>query len=164
MSQTTQPVTPQAEPPKKKRKGLYFLLIVAVFVVIGIAASSNGDKDSSEPPAFSKGTGSHQSAAKPEPKAVDAFKAYVEKNGTAVEKAAAKHVTKVQGADGNNDILDAADIYTDYAGDMVSDDAGRGKLLAAAFADWQQSRGKESKNGLVTVYNNTGDILSNGKY
>jgi hypothetical protein len=88
----------------------------------------------------------------------------VQAHGTATEKASAQHITKVQGADSNNDILDAADIYTDYAGGMMGPHQSDGKLIASAFADWEASRGKNSSNGLVTVYDKTGQILSNGNY
>ncbi|WP_331283973.1 hypothetical protein [Streptomyces sp. H39-S7] len=65
----------------------------------------------------------------------------------------------VQGADKSNGLLDTAQIHTDCAGDIMSDDAGKGELIASAFADW-----KDSKNGLVTVYNASGELLSNGNY
>jgi hypothetical protein len=161
----TQPTMPQPEAPKKKRRGcLYGVLGAAVFVVIIVAASSNGDKDSSGP---SKDTGSHSSQKAPA-KAEDQvkeFKAYAAKhNVPSGVVAAVGHVIKIQGADGNNDILDSADIYTDYAGDMMSNDSAGAKLIASSFADWQKSRGKDSKNGLVTVYNKSGDMLNNGKY
>lgn len=87
------------------------------------------------------------------------FKAFVSKNGTPTEKDAVKHVTKVQGADEQNDILDSAEVHTDYTGGMFGSDASKGKLLASAFADW-----KDSKNGLVTVYDKDGEMLSNGNF
>lgn len=99
--------------------------------------------------------------------AVEEFTAYVNANGTGPEKTAAKHVTKIIGADGDNDILDTAEIHTDYTGsimDLDSGVSGSGKLLASSFAEWQKSRGKDSKNGLVSVYNASGDLISNGQY
>ncbi|WNM35800.1 hypothetical protein RKE30_38330 [Streptomyces sp. Li-HN-5-11] len=111
----------------------------------------------------SNGTGSAKTAT-PQQSTADAFKAYVKKHESAKTREAAAHVTKVQGADKNNDVLDTAEIYTDYTGDLVSADAGNAKLLASAFADFQAGRGKASKNGLVTVYNVDGDVLSNGNY
>ncbi|WP_406411161.1 hypothetical protein OG923_20795 [Streptomyces halstedii] len=89
----------------------------------------------------------------------DQFKAFVDENGTDAEKAAAAHVTKVQGADESNGILDAAEVYTDFTGGLMGPHRGEGKLLASAFADW-----KDSKNGLVTIYDEAGEILSNGTY
>ncbi|MEU4033269.1 hypothetical protein [Streptomyces collinus] len=180
-----QPGYPQPPvPPKKRSKAkLGCLGVLAVIVVGGIASAvGSGSDDSSAGAASSaastgsskgtsssksrgssKGTGSSKAAA-PQQSTVDAFKAYVKKHESAKTREAAAHVTKVQGADKNNDILDTADIYTNYTGDLVSADAGNAKLLASAFADFQAGRGKGSKNGLVTVYNADGDILSNGNY
>jgi hypothetical protein len=180
-----QPGFPQPPvPPKKRSKAkLGCLGVLAVIVIGGIASAvGSGSDDSSAGAApsaastgSSKGTGSSESrgpskgtgsskAAAPQQSTVDAFKAYVKKHESAKTREAAAHVTKVQGADKNNDIIDTADIYTDYTGDLVSADAGNAKLLASAFADFQAGRGKASKNGLVTVYNADGDILSNGNY
>lgn len=104
-------------------------------------------------------------ASKEETKsAVQQFKEYVSKNGTPTEAAAVKHVTKIQGGDDINNILDTADVYTDYTGGMMGGHANDGKLIATAFADWQQSRGKASENGLVTVYDANAEVLSNGKF
>lgn len=159
-------------PPKKRSKAkLGCLGVLAVIVIGGIASvagsgsddTSAGAASSAASTGSSKGTGSPKAAA-PQQSTVDAFKAYVKKHESAKTREAAAHVTKVQGADKKNDILDTADIYTDYTGDLVSADAGNAKLLASAFADFQAGRGKASKNGLVTVYNADGDILSNGNY
>ncbi|MFF0780905.1 hypothetical protein [Streptomyces sp. NPDC003720] len=180
-----QPGYPQPPvPPKKRSKAkLGCLGVLAVIVIGGIASAvGSGSDDSSAGAASSaastgsskgtsssksrgssKGTGSSKTAA-PQQSTVDAFKAYVKKHESAKTRQAATHVTKVQGADKNNDILDTADIYTNYTGDLVSADAGNAKLLASAFADFQAGRGKASKNGLVTVYNADGGILSNGNY
>ena len=87
------------------------------------------------------------------------FKAFVEENGTPQEKEAVAHVTKVQGADEQNDILDTADIYTDFTGGLMGEGSGPAKLIASAFADW-----KQSENGLVTVYDADGELLGNGQF
>ncbi|MBB4900067.1 hypothetical protein FHS37_004129 [Streptomyces griseostramineus] len=87
------------------------------------------------------------------------FKAFVQKNGTAQEKEAVAHVTKVQGADEQNDILDTADVYTDFTGGVMGEGTGPAKLIASAFADW-----KQSENGLVTVYDADGELLGNGEF
>lgn len=178
-----QSVHPQPPvPPKKRSKAkLGCLGVLAVIAIGGIAsvAGSGSDNSSAGTPSSAasstasagsakgggsaKGTDSANTTA-PQQSTVDAFKAYVKKHESAKTREAAAHVTKVQGADENNDILDTADIYTDYTGDMISADAGNAKLLASAFADFQSSRGKASKNGLVTVYNADGDLLSNGNY
>ncbi|MEU6336437.1 hypothetical protein ACPC27_05695 [Streptomyces cellulosae] len=87
------------------------------------------------------------------------FKAFVEENGTAQEKEAVAHVIKVQGADEQNDILDTADVYTDFTGGLMGEGSGPAKLIASAFADW-----KQSENGLVTVYDADGELLGNGQF
>ncbi|MEU8913083.1 hypothetical protein [Streptomyces nigrescens] len=89
----------------------------------------------------------------------DQFKAFVAKNGRANEKAAIGHVTKVQGAEEQNDILDSVDIYTDFTGGLMGPHQSEGKLIASAFADW-----KDSKNGLVTIYDVKGELLANGNF
>ncbi|WP_369150776.1 hypothetical protein [Streptomyces sp. R17] len=87
------------------------------------------------------------------------FKAFVQENGTDQEKEAVSHVTKVQGADDQNDILDTADVYTDFTGGIMGEGTGPAKLIASAFADW-----KQSANGLVTVYDADGELLGNGQF
>ncbi|MFB8266268.1 hypothetical protein ACFC96_06595 [Streptomyces sp. NPDC055955] len=87
------------------------------------------------------------------------FKAFVAKNGTPKEKAAVAHVLKIQGADQQNDVLDSADVYTDFTGGLMGEGSGPSKLIASAFADW-----KDSKNGLVTVYDADGEIITNGNF
>ncbi|MEU9640095.1 hypothetical protein ACGFZZ_32240 [Streptomyces tendae] len=87
------------------------------------------------------------------------FKAFVQKNGTPKEKDAVSHVTKVQGADEQNDILDAADVYTDFTGGIMGEGTGPAKLIASSFADW-----KDSENGLVTIYDADGELLGNGQF
>ncbi|MFI8442339.1 hypothetical protein ACIGKG_17105 [Streptomyces rochei] len=89
----------------------------------------------------------------------DLFKEFVEKNGTPAEKEAVAHVTKVQGAEEQNDILDTADVYTDFTGGIMGEGMGPAKLIASAFADW-----KQSENGLVTVYDADGELLGNGNF
>ncbi|GGX68495.1 hypothetical protein [Streptomyces minutiscleroticus] len=87
------------------------------------------------------------------------FKSFVDKNGSPNEKDAVAHVTKVQGAEEQNDILDSADVYTDFTGGLMGEGTGPAKLIASAFADW-----KQSENGLVTVYDADGEILGNGNF
>ncbi|MFG2194867.1 hypothetical protein [Streptomyces sp. NPDC048639] len=89
----------------------------------------------------------------------DRFREFVAKNGTPTEKAAVGHITKIQGADEQNDILDSAEVYTDFTGGLMGPHQNEGKLIASAFADW-----KDSENGLVTVYDQDGEILSNGQF
>jgi hypothetical protein len=89
----------------------------------------------------------------------DQFKACVAKKGTAGEKAAVAHVTKVTGTDKRNDILDSAEVFTDFTGGFMSADAGDAKLITSAFTSCY-----ESDNGLVTVYGSDGDMITNGNY
>ncbi|MFD7703962.1 hypothetical protein [Streptomyces caelestis] len=112
-------------------------------------AKSDGGADAK--PAEDKGTRKASQA--------EQFTAFVQKNGTPQEKEALSHVTKVQGADEQNDILDAADVYTDFTGGIMGEGTGPAKLIASAFADW-----KQSDNGLVTVYDADGEIIGNGSF
>lgn len=143
--------------------------VVAVIVIAGVSgggddtdASKSSVEQSTEAAPSKEVTPSKKEAAKKTPvekSQAEQFKDFVQKNGTPAEKAAVKHVIKVQGADKRNNILDSAEIYTDFKGDLMSDDQPSGKLLASAFADW-----RKSKNGLVTVYNVKGELLSNGDF
>jgi len=149
--------------------GVFALLIVIGIVVGGGNDAKNKPSDTAasapkEPASKADNTPAKKKEAPKEEPAeelsqADQFKAFVAKNGTAAEKAAIKHVTKVQGADEHNNIADTADVYTDFSGGLVGPHQGEGKLIASAFADW-----KTSKNGLVTVYDKDGQILSNGNY
>ncbi|MDG9724794.1 hypothetical protein [Streptomyces sp. DH41] len=152
---------------------------VVGLVVIGAVSANSGDgggdgKSDSRTSASSgensggaksDGTDGKSDAKPAEDKAVekasqaDQFKAFVQKNGTAAEKDAIAHVTKVQGADEQNDILDAADVYTDFTGGIMGEGTGPANLIASAFADW-----KQSENGLVTVYDADGELLGNGEF
>jgi hypothetical protein len=42
--------------------------------------------------------------------------------------------------------------------------AGKAKLVASLFAEFQEDRGHDSQDGLVTVYDSDGEILSNGDF
>ncbi|MGW5786375.1 hypothetical protein ACWEWK_20540 [Streptomyces sp. NPDC003757] len=154
---------------------------VVGIAVIGAVSANAGDGDgdtgsgsrasagAGEKPGGAKADGA--SDAKPaedkaaEDKAVEKasqaeqFKTFVKKNGSANEQDAVSHVTKVQGADEQNDILDAADVYTDFTGGIMGEGTGPAKLIASAFADW-----KDSENGLVTIYDADGELLGNGQF
>ncbi|MGW7073541.1 hypothetical protein ACWGII_41670 [Streptomyces sp. NPDC054855] len=148
--------------------GFGCLGVVALFVVIAaIAAATGGDsKDStSSDKAATTNDKPGSGDAKKDPPAedkgsqADQFKACVAKGGSSNEKAAAKHVTKVTGADKNNDVLDSAEVFTDFTGGLAGPHASDGKLIASAFGSCY-----DSENGLVTVYDKSGEILSNGNY
>jgi hypothetical protein len=149
---------------------------IVALVVIGAASGGNDNSSkpkadkpavvqSETPKAADKPKATHKAKPKAAPKSVEQqFIDYVTKHGTSTEVAAVKHVTKIQGGDDINNILDTADVYTDYSGGMFGPHANDGKLIASAFADWQKSRGKSSENGLVTVYDKGAETLSNGKF
>jgi hypothetical protein len=159
-------------------KGKWIAGGIVALVVIGAASGGNDDSSkpkadkpavvqSETPKATPKAKPKAAPKAKPKaaPKSVEQqLKDYVAKHGTPTEAAAVKHVTKIQGGDENNNILDTADVYTDYSGGMFGSHGNDGKLIASAFADWQKSRGQASENGLVTVYDKNAEILSNGQY
>jgi hypothetical protein len=90
----------------------------------------------------------------------DRVKACIAKSGMTAEKVAASHIIKVTGGN-TDDIISMAEIFTNYTGDLISQDAGRGKIIASAFASCYQTK---SGKGLVTVYNQDGQVLSNGNY
>lgn len=148
---------------------------VVGIVVIGAVSANSGDSDSGSSGKDSSASAQRQAGDTKQDGASDAkaaedegtekasqaeqFKAFVEKNGTAKEKEAVSHVTKVQGADEQNDILDAADVYTDFTGGMMGEGMGPAKLITSAFADW-----KQSDNGLVSVYDAEGELIGNGNF
>jgi type IV secretory pathway VirB10-like protein len=168
----------QPQPPKKRNVGKIIGITASVFVgliVIGAIAGGGNDsaKDDSSKDKAVAATSDKPKAAAEEPATDDKpaekpaedksqaeqFKDCVNKSGTAPEKTAVGHVTKVTGADKNNDILDAAEVFTDFKGGFMSENNGDAKLIASAFASCY-----ESKNGLVTVYGSDGDMISNGNY
>ncbi|MEH0586215.1 hypothetical protein QA942_19845 [Streptomyces sp. B21-106] len=141
-------------------------LKIAGGIVIGIiaigacnaATNDSGTKtgtDGTKPATASK----NNSPAAAKKTQVEEFTACVNKTGTPTEKTAVKHVTKVTGADKQNNILDNAEIYTDFTGGIVGPHQGEGKLIASAFTSCY-----ESDNGLVTVYDKDGQILSNAQF
>ncbi|MGW5022910.1 hypothetical protein [Streptomyces cacaoi] len=167
-----------APPPKKKRTGLKITLGVVAGIVVVAAFASGGQDDGGDGGDGGRAEAGDSAAAAPaedkakdQPKAAEAadagseksqaeqFKAHVAKKGTPQQKEAVQHVTDVQGADKRNDVMDSAEIHTDYTGGMTGPHTGDGKLLASAFAGW-----RSSDNGLVTVYDADGEILSNGNY
>lgn len=174
-----QPGYPQPQPPKKRSIGKILGIIGGAFVgIIVIAAIAGGGDDSAKddsskdkaavvtsdkPKAAAEEPAADDKPAKEEPAAdksqAEEFADCVAKSGTPAEKTAVKHVTKVTGADKSNDILDAAEVFTDFKGGFMSENNGDAKLIASAFASCY-----ESENGLVTVYGSDGDMISNGNY
>ncbi|MFJ8200001.1 hypothetical protein [Streptomyces sp. NPDC096152] len=170
---------PPPQPPRKSGAGKIIgfgcLGIVALFLLIGIiGAVASGGSDSTDSSkkdkAVSAASGepkvdqSQKAPAKEEPaqgtkSQAEQFQACVAKSGTPTEKAAVKHVTKVTGTDKRNDVLDAAEVWTDYTGGFMSSNAGDAKLIASAFTSCY-----ESKNGLVSIYGKDGDLIANANY
>lgn len=68
------------------------------------------------------------------------------------------HVTRIQISGG---FLGMAEVFTTYSGGMFGSDAGAGKLLASAFAACAST---DDHTGLVSVYDDAGDLLSNGNF
>ncbi|MFF4761174.1 hypothetical protein [Streptomyces sp. NPDC001292] len=139
---------------------------LAIIGAVSCSADTGDSKSGSSSSAAAEGASggtSGKGAAKDKKSAkgsqADQFKAFVNKNGTAKEKEAVAHVTKVQGADEQNDILDSVDIHTDFTGGLMGKGTGPAKLIASVFADW-----KHSENGLVTVYDADGELLGNGNF
>lgn len=162
---------PAPQPPKKrsvgKMAGLGCAGIIALFFIAGVAMSGGGD-DSSDTSSKDKAVAADSkpeddAAEKAEPAdektQAEQFRSCVAKTGTDTEKAAVEHVTKVTGADKRNDILDSADVFTDFTGGLMGPHQGEGKLIASAFTSCY-----ESKNGLVTVYDKDGELLANANY
>ncbi|MBB4715527.1 hypothetical protein BJ965_005409 [Streptomyces luteogriseus] len=176
--QPTQPHPPQPgygapapQPPKKrgvgKIAGLGCAGVLALFVIAAVATGGGGD-DSGDTSNKDKavaadgkpgGDSAEKAGAAEEKPQAEQFRDCVAKNGTATEKAAVGHVTKVTGADKRNDILDAAEVFTDFSGGLMGPHQGEGKLIASAFTSCY-----ESKNGLVTVYDKDGELLANANY
>ncbi|MFF4927374.1 hypothetical protein ACFY2H_00415 [Streptomyces griseofuscus] len=87
------------------------------------------------------------------------FKALVRDHGTTGEKAAVEHVTKVQVKSKMNNILDTAEVFTDFSGGMMGSDSGQCNLIASAFAD-----AYTSENGLVSVNGEDGKLICTGNF
>lgn len=131
-------------------------VIVGIIVIAGCnAAMNNDDNTSTKKPA----AGAKAPAREDNKSQAQTFADCVNKNGTPTEKAAAKHITKVTGTDKRNDVLDNAEVYTDFTGGLVGPHQGEGKLIAAAFTSCYKS-----DNGLVTVYDRNGKILATDNY
>ncbi|MFJ4562798.1 hypothetical protein ACIP4U_03605 [Streptomyces caelestis] len=157
---------PAPQPPKKrsvgKIAGLGCAGVIALFVIAGVATSGgSGDSGdaSNKDKAVATDSKPKKAASADETSQAEQFRTCVAKNGTDTEKAAVKHVTKVTGADKRNDILDAAEVFTDFTGGLTGPHQGEGKLVASAFTSCY-----ESKNGLVTVYDKDGELLANANY
>jgi hypothetical protein len=157
---------PAPQPPKKrsvgKIAGLGCAGIIALFVIAAVATSGgSGDSGdtSNKDKAVATDSKPKKAASADEKPQAEQFRTCVAKNGTDTEKAAVKHVTKVTGADKRNDILDSAEVFTDFTGGLTGPHQGEGKLIASAFTSCY-----ESKNGLVTVYDKDGELLANANY
>ncbi|MEV7991053.1 hypothetical protein AB0O67_03820 [Streptomyces sp. NPDC086077] len=160
---------PAPQPPKKrgflKITGIGCAGFLALFVIIAVAASG-GDGDSTDTGNKDKAVtadkapdAGREAPAEEEQTQAERFRACVAKSGTDTEKAAVKHVTKVTGADSRNDILDSAEVFTDFTGGLIGPHAGEGTLIASAFTSCY-----ESDNGLVTVYDKDGELLATANY
>ncbi|MFJ6571989.1 hypothetical protein ACIQNU_31760 [Streptomyces sp. NPDC091292] len=150
----------------KTKLALGAVVGITIIGAVSCSAADDGTKDDKSSSVTSGSDGQAKDKKdkkddKGEKKAsqADQFKDFVNKNGTAKEKEAAGHITKIQGADEQNDILDSVDIYTDYTGGIMGKGQAPSQLIASSFAEW-----KTSKNGLVTVYDADGEMLGNGNF
>ena len=140
-------------------------IAAGVIILGGIGSAMNDDGNGGTKTGTDTAKQTTTSGAKTEAPAADKktqaeeFTACVAKTGTPTEKTAVKHVTKVTGADKQNNLLDNAEIYTDFSGGIVGPHQGEGKLIATAFTSCY-----ESDNGLVTVYDKDGEILANANF
>ncbi|MFE9923498.1 hypothetical protein ACFYQA_18490 [Streptomyces sp. NPDC005774] len=169
---------PTPQPPKKRRVGKIVGLgcagLLALMVVVAVAATSmNGDSDSTDTGKKDKAVTAEEQVPAGGASGKDAegertpgtktraeeFRACVAESGTPTEKEAVTHVTKVTGADKRNDIFDSADVFTDFSGGLTGPHTGEGKLIASAFTSCY-----ESENGLVTVYDEDGELLATANY
>ncbi|MFE5604491.1 hypothetical protein ACFQ8O_35535 [Streptomyces coelicoflavus] len=143
--------------------------MTSVVAVLGIAGALAGSGESSDHSAKDKAVAAdgkprgeedkrQETEERPATQA-ERFKDCVAESGTATEKAAAQHITKVTGADRRNDVLDSAEVFTDFSGGLAGPHQGEGKLIASAFVSCY-----ESDNGLVTVYGEDGEMLANANY
>ncbi|MFF2994598.1 hypothetical protein ACFVTC_08450 [Streptomyces sp. NPDC057950] len=176
---------PAPRPPGKRGVGRVAVLgslgALGLAVIIGIAGSAGGggaDGDDDGDSGASSSSSVHNEAknearnearndsrdgsgagdAGPGSQAAD-FRSCVAKNGTATEKAAVRHITRVTGADERHNILDAPEVFTDFSGGISGPHRGEGELIASAFSSCY-----ESDNGLVTVHDRTGEILAHGNF
>ncbi|PWI09707.1 hypothetical protein DIZ27_14260 [Streptomyces sp. NWU339] len=163
---------PAPQPPKRrgvsKVIGLGCAGILGLILVVSVAATvMDGGSDSTDTGKKDRAVAAEE--AKEEPakggpgegakSQAEEFRACVAESGTPTEKEAVKHVTKVTGADKRNDILDSAEVFTDFSGGLTGPHAGEGTLIASAFTSCY-----ESENGLVTVYGKDGEPLATGNY
>ncbi|MEU3885775.1 hypothetical protein [Streptomyces sp. NPDC029041] len=162
---------PAPQPPKKrgvgKIAGLGCAGILALFLIAAVATGGggeeSGDTSTKDKAVTADGKPGKDRPGKAGPadekSQAEQFRDCVAENGTDTEKAAVEHVTKVTGADKRNDILDAAEVFTDFSGGLMGPHQGEGKLIASAFTSCY-----ESENGLVTVYDKDGELLANANY
>ncbi|MFJ4682040.1 hypothetical protein [Streptomyces sp. NPDC088789] len=111
---------------------------------LGSVIDEVGEEISDDPSALAEATRSE----------AERFQECVRVEGTAGEKAAVEHVTKVTGAEGG-----VSEVFTDFSGGVAGPDRGEAKLVASAFGSCYGSEG-----GLVSVYGEDGDVLATGRY
>ncbi|WP_157845420.1 hypothetical protein [Kitasatospora phosalacinea] len=129
---------------------------VAVALVIG-ASSAGCSSSKNDSGGTSSGT---PTAVGTEADSLKASAAGSSGATAAMKTAVADHVTKVGGAHGT------VNIYTDLTGSLGSSDGDTAKLVVSAATDRaaQEHKPVTAGAGLITVYNESGAILSNGDY
>lgn len=139
--------------------------VVAGIVVLSAVAGHADDSKAAPTPkptpnAAPSAPGKTEGDSNPMPELkteLDKFKWCVNSHGIAGEKAAVKHVIKVQLID--HTVADQGKVYTNYSGGMFGGDGSNSELLISAFADCYSS-----DNGLVTVYDKDGHVMGVGNY
>jgi hypothetical protein len=138
-------------------------IIVGIITIGACNAATNNDggtktgTDNAKPAATSDAKNPSTTTTKKTQ--AEEFTDCVNKTGTDTEKTAVKHVTKVTGADKRNNILDSAEVFTDFTGGLTGAHQGDAKLIATAFTSCY-----ESDNGLVTVYGEDGEMIANANF
>ncbi|MFD1274874.1 hypothetical protein [Streptomyces kaempferi] len=133
--------------------------IVVGLIAIGACSAATNDSGTKTGTDNAKPAATAKADSKTMASQAEQFTACVNKNGTPTEKAAVKHVTKVTGADKQNNILDAPEVYTDFSGGLAGPHQAEGKLIATAFTSCYKS-----DNGLVTVYDKDAQVLANAQF
>lgn len=143
-----------------------FASIVALGVVASAVSSADDGgktaKPNPAPNAAPKAPSEGDSNPQPTPvkrTPLQEFQMCVEEGGTPTEVKAVKHVVKLSNMDDWNGILDNPKAWTDYSGGAFGGHGPDAALVASAFADCYKS-----KNGLVTVYDKDGHVMTTGQF
>lgn len=150
----------------KKSTKIVLGSVAGVVLIAGISSAAGGSDESAKPNDNSAVSQTSEPSASPAKKAeapkketspLQEFVACVNKSGTATEKAAVKHVTKLTNMDDWNGILDNPKAWTDWEGGIQH--TADANLITSAFAGCYKS-----DNGLITVYTADGHVAGTGNF